>query len=328
MQRRCKIIAKAALSEAQINVKRSIGCDGIEIQLLNELKGIGDHEWLDANSKFNLTDFIGKNIEVVHAPILKSAGDTLIEWIADLDDMKLLDQVFYIANFIGEMEQRDIRVIFHSETSVAALEDTAQGFTRIAGVIKYMLEKYPFTILCIENVTPFRGLDKGGVPRLANNYYCDNVEMVKALREYCYTKRIGVVLDTCHQGITEMYMNKIYDLAPEYEKPDFSLEHYFKEYSPYLEIVHLSDFDGCGYGKGKHGISFEDWTFDKLCEVLDLKEKYSPKSLLTLEVEETDFSVCNGYRETKRLVDKYYEKDLTGKAGAIKKYNGWTAFDY
>ena len=301
-----KLLAKAALNFEQITPKHQIGCDGIEIQLLGELRQ-ADHVWNNAKDVFELDKYRNVGIEIVHAPIIKGAGDTLIEWLVDLDDMKLLDQVFYIADYYGQSANKVIPLIVHSETNIRILEDTANGWTRLMRLIDFFLDKYRNVCLCIENVTPFRGLNEFVPVQLSNNFYMDNVEMCDTLRRELKTNRIGLVLDTCHQGITEHYMDIIYDGAPEIKKPDFTLEHYMKFYAPYMKVLHIADFTGCGYGAGKHGIPFTENTKDKLFHILDLKEKYAKDCFGTLEVEEVDYQTCNGYRTTKALVDEYYK---------------------
>ena len=302
-----KILAKSALDLSQIEVKQRIGCDGIEIQLLDELYGPhGNHDWLYASDVFDLHKFLDQNILAVHAPISKAYGDVLIERLADDEDIMLFDQLFYIANFIGRHIGRPIRVIMHSETSVSILQDINNGWVRLVRYVDEMLTKYPFTELCIENVTPLRGIKDNRIIQLANNYYEDNVLMAKLLRAALHTDRVGVVLDTCHQGITEMYMNLIYTLSPDIEKPDFSIEHYIQSYAPYLKIIHLADFKGNGYGKN-HGTPFESQ--EKFNHIMDLVCKYvHPSCYITLEINESNFMICEGYAQTKARLDYYFKQ--------------------
>ena len=303
-----KILAKSSLALDQINAKRRIGCDGIEIQLCSELLGPkGPHDWIDVDKIFKLDKFIGKNILTIHAPIIRSrGGDPLLECIVDEDDIKILDSVFYIANYYGEKEDRDIRIVIHSESNVEMLEDSFNTWSKIVDKVGELLDKYPRTILCIENVTPCRNISSGNVIKFANNFYTDNVQMCKILRKKLKTDRVGVVLDVCHQGITEQYMNLIYQISPKLKMPDFSIDYYFKTYAPYLKIVHLADFKDNGYGKN-HGIPFEDP--EKLNHVLDLFCKYANEDVyLTLEVMEEDYLVNKNYRKQKQLVDSYFAR--------------------
>ena len=88
---------------------------------------------------------------------------------------------------------------------------------------------------------------------------------------------------------------------------DFSLDAFFKENKPYIFHIHLCDMKGSGYGRGRHGIPFTEETYDKLKSILDLYRMYDYDCPLCLEVEETDFSVCSGFSQTKELVDRYFD---------------------
>lgn len=303
MGRQYKVLAKSAMKTPDIDAKHKIGCDGIEIQLLGELKGQKEHEWKIATDVFNINEFIGKGIEVVHAPIFKK-HDALIEHMADFEDVQLLISVFTIAQKIAEAENKNIYVIFHSETTFDILDDLSNNFNRIANMLESLLLMFPRTILCIENVTPFRNLSSTGV-RLCNNYHLDCVELVKKLREKLNTTRIGLVLDTCHQAITEKYMTAIYREA-EMDSPDYSLTAYVKAYAPYINIMHVADFAGNGYGKHMHGIGFTEETKQKLFDILKIHDELVPDCIVTLEVEEDDYLVNANYSKTKALLDEYY----------------------
>ena len=301
-----KIVAKATLALDQIKAKQNIGCDGIEIQLCSELLGPkGIHDWIEADKIFKLNKFIGKNIVAVHAPIIHSISDPVLEWLVNDSDVLLLDQIFYIANYIGENEDRDIRIVIHSESSFDTLNNNSQ-WPKIVTVVGQMLNKYPRTILCIENVTPIRKISSGSIIQVSNNFYDDNVKMCKALRKALKTDRVGVVLDTCHQTITEKYMSLIYALSPHLKIPDYSIDYYIKTYAPYCKIIHLADAIDNGYGKN-HGVPFDD--ADKFEHIMDLICKYIDEDCyITLEVLEEDYLVNKNYRKQKQLVDSYFAR--------------------
>jgi hypothetical protein len=159
-------------------------------------------------------------------------------------------------------------------------------------------------MLCIENLPPYK--HGGPVIQLYNNFYDDALELCVALRNELNTDRIGLVLDTCHQGITQIYMDLIYGLNPKLKKPDFSIEHYIKAYAPYLKIIHLADFKGVGYSKD-YGIPFREQ--EKLDKILDLVHKHVAEDCyLTLEVIEDNYLACNNYTKAKKMIDLYYKR--------------------
>ena len=86
--------------------------------------------------------------------------------------------------------------------------------------------------------------------------------------------------------------------------PDLSLERYFIENMPYLKLIHLCDIFGSGYGKGRHGVPFRPETKEKLNKILEYYIKYKCQCPITLEVEETDYKTCDGYKKTKKMVDE------------------------
>lgn len=74
---------------------------------------------------------------------------------------------------------------------------------------------------------------------------------------------------------------------------------------PFLKLIHLADMTGSGYGKGRHGIPFYKKTEGKLKGIMDIYNSNNIVCPITLEVEETDFSVSSGYRQTKELISRY-----------------------
>ena len=73
-------------------------------------------------------------------------------------------------------------------------------------------------------------------------------------------------------------------------------------------MIHLSDAKGNGYGKGKHGALFNEDNKDKLKSILDLYHKYNYHCPVTLEVNETDYSICDNYKKTRETVFQILEK--------------------
>lgn len=299
-----KIYAKASLSKEQMQTKVDIGCDGIEIQLLSEfIDGkVGNYKSME--DVFNLSDFDEYNIEVVHSPILSFYGlsDVTLEDFVD-DDIFFLEQVFKVANYFGNKDNKLVPVIVHSETNVALMKSIGDTWGRVITYIGYLLFKYPNTKLLIENVTPNRG--KEGDITFCNNFKFDNIDMVKQLREELNTDRIGTVLDICHAKISEKYVNAIYQLMPEREPEDLSMDNYFRQNKDYIGLIHLADMQGSGYGKGRHGTKLCKDNIDFVEKIIELYNKYDYTCPITLEVEEQDFKNSPNYRESKQTIDTY-----------------------
>ena len=300
-----KILAKSALIKEQLDTKVNIGCDGIEIQLLSELINGRIGNYYLAKDVYDLDMLKNYDIYCIHAPILSFYGldDVNIEDMVDMEDFKLLDQIFYIANTVGELYNRKIIVVVHSEMSRDKLIGLGDTWKRVLNAVGCMLFKYPYTELAIENITPLRNAHRKPL-HLANNFLFDNIIMASELRKQLNTDRVGTVLDICHAKTTALYMNKIYELLGD-EPEDYSLNNFFSGNKDVIKLIHLADMTGSGYGKGEHGIKITDSNKDTLEEVIELYNKYSYNCPITLEVEETDFIKSDGYADTKALIDKY-----------------------
>lgn len=302
-----EIYAKGSLSDRQLNVKEMIGCDGLEVQLLGELienRELGIYK--SAEEVFDLDDLMKHDVKVVHAPLVPGMGDVVLEVLVDNKDQYLLEQIFYIANRFGEHYNRSTLVVMHSESFYEALSDLGDAWFRLSNVVGKLLIKYPNTELVLENVSPLRGIGKNKEIHLSNNFAFDNVVMAKKLREELDTDRVGVCLDTCHQMLSEKYIIGFYNMLGDVEVPDLSLYKYLDTYKDYIKLIHLCDMKGSGYGKGRHGIRFTEETYDKLTGILDAYRFYNCTCPITLEVEETNFDISDGYAITKELVDRYF----------------------
>lgn len=298
------IYAKSSLSKEQLDVKMKLGSDGVEIQLLSELVNGKLGDYLKADSVFDLDSFRDYPIKVIHCPLLYHYGlsDVNIESFARRG-FDLLDQVCYIANYFGRVQSGNkILVVIHSEMSlenmrvIGLLEDVLKS-------VSYVLFKYPFIELAVENVTPLRKVYSDEI-HLCNNFSFDNIELVKYLREVLGTNRIGTCLDTCHAMISRKYMEAIHEEIGDIEYPDYSLESYFDKNQEYVKLIHLSDAQGSGYGTGRHGVKFNDKNINKLRGIIDLYNRYDYSCPVTLEVNETDYSICDCYKETRDALAK------------------------
>lgn len=299
------IFAKAALNKNQIAVKKSIGCDGIEIQLLNELFEPKRGHYL-LEEVFNLEDFRNEPVLAVHAPLLKGYGDLTIEQMADVEDKRVFLETCRLANYFGEIQNREIIVIVHSETFMGFIKGIGNTLYNIESMFATALEKYPHIKIGIENVTPCRGVGKGQTLHLSNNFKNDNVEMALYFREKLKTDRIGTVLDTCHAMIAKKYIDTLYAAMGDREPEDLRIEKYFEWNKDTCFLIHLSDMKGSGYGSGRHGIPFTRENMNMAFALLTFYRMYGYKCPITLEVEETDFSVCDGYKHTKEIVDDFF----------------------
>lgn len=306
------ILAKAALNHEQLLAKIKAGCKGgIEIQILSELMDKDTEIYKDVDDVFNLEEFAGYDIRVVHAPIISKGGlgDMTLENLCDIQDSKMLDNVFKIANYFGKINNRNTLIVVHSEMYYNHITSLGDSWERIVKYVKHMLEIYPYTEIAIENVSPLRGVGKDGELHLSNNFKFDNVQLAMALgRDTEYRDRIGTVLDTCHAMLTEKYMTALYNEIADRSCEDYSMREFFVQNSRFIKLVHLAGMKGSGYGKGRYGTPFTMDDKDTCYHILDLYQKYGNGCMITLEVEEDDFMNPTGFTSTLEVVNSYYNR--------------------
>ena len=301
------IYAKAALNKEQIQSKVEIGCDGIEVQLLDELT-ISRHHGIyrSATTAYDLTGLKDAPVKAVHAPLMCDNGYITLETIVDPKDMKLLEQVFSVANFYGMQQNCSVHVIMHSESFYYMLADMGNMWSRIVRSVDAVLSRYLHTELLIENITPIRGIKEGRTLHLSNNFTFDNVRMAMELRKMLRTDRIGTCLDTCHARISEKYVRGIYTVLHTLTVPNLSLKEYYEQNKEVLKLVHVSDFTGNGQEDGMHGLGFTTSTSSILSDILKTHQQYAANIPITLTVLESDYRKCLNYAVTKQLVDEFY----------------------
>ena len=298
-----KIYAKAALDRTQIDVKTKIGCDGIEIQLLDEI--VDDYRGIYKNiySVFDLKQFENDNIRAVHVPICKHGVDMTLEQLSDTQDFMLLYNTCELANYYGEHQGKRVTVIVHSDISLEFIEGLGDTLHRIEHCINKLLTTFPTIRIGIENSPPFLNVREKTVSHFCNNFGTENVALVQRIKHDISTERVGTVLDTAHAMLAEKYINAIFKEMGDIDPPDMSLDRFFRENAQDCFLVHLADILDSGFGPGKHGIPFKETTRDRCYNVLKLYAKYGYKCPVTLEVEETDYNVSDGYESTKKVVD-------------------------
>lgn len=242
------VLAKSTLKKDMLDDALRHRCDGVELQLLDELlnkgENYGQDSYKDIESAIDLDSFIDYPVRVVHTPVYGQNIETLVE-----HNFKLLDQVFHIANVYGEMESESIKVVVHSEMTMHQLMARSDAWKKVINGVGCLLFKYPYTELCIENVSPF-SIDNNKL-YLHNNFGFDNVVAVKELRRQLQTTRIGTVLDTCHALITNKYISALYNIinADGVDFEDYSLLNFFKENSDVISLVHISGIEENGLVK-------------------------------------------------------------------------------
>lgn len=296
------IYAKSSFKISNMKCKKRLGSNGIEIQLIEELKenrgkGIRDFlpmeeaEWYD--------------IRAVHCPLIDDKC-LLIEDIVIDSEYFLFERVCEIANYYGKKYDKMIIVVIHSETTLDNLRKYDLIWTVLKQRLELLLEAYPYIKIGIENVTPCVFDVDAPDFRFANNFGFDNVAIVKCLRDEMKTMRIGTVLDTCHAGMTEYYTREIFDAI---DKPYyFSIKNFFNMNKDVCFLIHLSWFNNGGFMPGDHGVPFNETTLFIFQTIMEFYKNFNYTCPITLEVAEEDYLVCENYQKMKAIVDKYFDE--------------------
>lgn len=278
------VLCKSSIDINQINSRENLVHDGIEIQLLPDFSNLSNIMIISSLNKSL------KQIKAVHAPLKADAKeqDVCIDLscIAD-DDFKLFDKTCDLANRIGCKNGKVIPVIIHS-----AVDIHRDKFIKICIALSVLLEKYQHIEVIIENVPG----DNDKPLEIGSAYALPAI--VKFIRNYINTDRVGLVLDTCHV----LMRQSIYEqLGFRYD----SMEDYFKAYRDSLRIVHLANIRNFGRGND-HAIAFTPNDRDLFTKIMNLIVKYTDdKTLITIETREEDYLKCDNYKTTKKELDLY-----------------------
>lgn len=287
-----QILAKSKLDSEHVNVKKRIGCDGIEYQMLasdfNELQELQSPDEC-------LAVITEHPARAIHLPM----SNRNIE-----DDVsRLLDCASYLAERSYEIwsEQGvcdEPIIVTHNETHFQMLDN--RRLDEMAVMMQELLAKYPHVQYVIENTTPFRWLQKDDT-RLSSGYYDSPVMIAYYLQEVLKTNRIGTCLDTCHAGITIEHMNRVCNACGAIDMT-FTMHKFFELYRPTCKLFHFASYDDGGYGTG-HATPFTNDKMRELREQVELYNLYGYDCPVTLEINEKDLLVCDGYRVSKESID-------------------------
>lgn len=309
-----QIFAKSSLDKDLMRIKMNLGADAIEVQLLSELFNSENGQYNFADDVFDLSA-IDSPVRVVHTPLCSIHGlkELNLEEMVGCQDFKLLDQVCYIANYFGKKQNEMVSVVIHSEMYKQKMISTGDTWERVIHCVGYLLFKYSNIVILIENLTPIRSTEFPLV--LSNNFLYDNIEMVRELRKQLNTDRVGTVLDTCHAEITNIFMTKIHNVMYDMECDDYSLDRFFALNKDFVGLIHLSKTVDYGFGKGRHGMPFEDCKEDRefIANILDLYAKYDYSCPITLEVAETDFEISYGFYTSKKVLREVLKHQRIGE---------------
>lgn len=298
-----QIIAKSACKHENIETKEHIGCDGIEIQLLEDFYDLPSIEHYEA--------IITKHDKVIsiHAPLITTRDDYLnssnIEYMFQ-NSMHVLNNLFFLAQQCAEELGHNIFVVLHIEHSYDELVHL-EIYDELKMYIYNILTACPNISILFENVTPLSYIDNDLI-RTANNFLFDNVELVQQLvmdDTWGVSDRLGTVLDLCHAEMSAEFCDMLVDtFGDELYIPTYTVEDYFQQNQKFCKLIHLAKKVGHGISDKNHGMPLDQDDKQLLTDYMELYNKYGYSCPIVLEVKETDYLKCNGYRDTKELLEE------------------------
>lgn len=304
------IYAKASLDKEEILEKIRCGCDAIELNLESDFLLYGK----EFMGHYGKEMFTLKDIQVVHIPFNQDEEMLNLEWIFGRKDISVLENVFALAQYCGELWNHNVIVVVHSCMSMYDFMQFELLQERMVCTLEELFVRYGRVELAIENTIPLEVGKKGQfMPRLCNGIYQGTSEIVRWLRGRL-GERIGSALDICHAMMTEKYLKvllqaaDIMELYPISFVDDINMEHFFQMNERICKLIHFNNSRGNGYRKN-HGVPFEK--VEEVEDILKLYEKYQYQCPLTLEIREDDYLDCKNYRKTKRLIEEVCTGRLT-----------------
>lgn len=119
------------------------------------------------------------------------------------------------------------------------------------------------------------------------------------------SKRIGTVLDTCHAIISIQVTDR-------WRKEGFcevlSLHKYLEANADCMNIVHLSNAKGYGFGID-HGVNFKSQEdIEVFEEIMKILKDRNYQGLLTLELQEVDYADVKEFPVLKKMVEDELRK--------------------
>lgn len=284
-----KIVAKSALSDTQIKAKMDLGCDAIEIQLIDDFFENIDDTAKRADEILCKLDVHTYPIEVVHTPLLSNKSDVVLEDYI-LRNPDALMQIAALADYFGKKQSVQCIVVLHMNSNFDCLQNNVELLAKITDLTENVLATYPNVTIAIENVTPIRSYTDR--LSLCNNFQYDNVRLANYLQDTLYTTRVGTVLDVCHAKMSIKYLENIYNLLDEPDSKQ-SLYDYFMQNQSVIKLIHLADFIGSGYDKGTHGVVPNA---EQMYEFVELYDRFKYSCPVTIEVYESDYLACRNYQ--------------------------------
>lgn len=289
------LVAKSAVNKEQLENKREIGFEYIELQLMDDFISRSVEELLGVTKEVEGLTYVS-----VHAPLGKSAYN--------LEDLSLAEvktsfrKMCEFANELGNRQGIVVDVILHSEFSNNEFKKFPEVKKQCYFEILQVLHQLHKINICLENLVPLI-INKEGQVFLRNNFFNQNIEFAEELNLHFDSPRIFTVLDTCHMMATINFF-KMLGLTRFFDK---DIEDFFKANAGKAHIIHVCNAKGLALeDESAHGLPFDSNIKSDMYTLNIIIEnwvKYTPEAKLVLEVAETNYLNCENSVKTKKSVE-------------------------
>lgn len=297
-----KILAKSAPVDFEIKDKIDKGCDGIEIQLLEDFlnEDIPAKFYFDKIVEVNDTD-----VCVVHMPLVDGVDINL-----ELFNYPVYEKAFLkaaeLSNMLGCYYKHNVVMVIHNGLSLNQFQHMPILFDYVEKLLEFTATNYKNVEYAFENILPFV-LDKNRFPVTRNGFAYDNVDLALYFNQKFGTNVFGTVIDTCHFMVSNKIIKSVFEANYSDACKLFNLKEFFLRNQNLVKVFHLANVISLGFNKGQHGCGFKENVEDMefLDKFFNLYYQYTSDAYVTLEVYENDYSDSQIYLSTKKLVERY-----------------------
>ena len=296
-----KILTKCSLNKDEALDKISKGAKCFEIHTKKENI---DNLYKNIGNYINLIKDLNMDIRVVHSPI--NCGFDIEDVLLNF---KQIEDVFFLSNEIGKLQNRVIYVILHMNYDLLIF-DRLNVKREIFEKLRFFLNAYKNTNIVIENVMAVDYQEENGFNFRVNFKY----EADRFVKEFNKTtnSNTGTVFDVCHAMASIELLENYRGIVKNNHIP--SIEDYINNFADTLKVVHLAYSKNLGLGKS-HGLPYESKEEIEFLErVIRALHNKNYDGLITIEVAEDNYLDTKNWITTKDNLYKVFDKLKIKKA--------------
>lgn len=287
-------VAKTAPKLEDIVDKKSRGATKLELHLEDDCM-----EEYKFEEYVNMVHDQDMEIVIVHTPM---DCDYELQSISNPSNFPKIRAVAKLAQMCAERQDNKVKIIIHNSASYDTLIQS-----RLMSAIEfsiYSLYRQFDRIQFVVEISTMLNVKNNKIQANANNVG-NLIKIIDHLNGQLGEKSVGLVLDTCHAIANNRIMEDL-GLLGKYDNSNrYTLEGQFKSMQNNLEIVHLANSVGYGLSPETHAQPFKTEEDIKLLnELIEYTKRYHPRGLVTLEVNEDNYTKSINFSEMSRQIEK------------------------